>query len=108
MALVKVPGSKGKYRADPAGLREIGRSQAMSDACMIPALRGAALAKQYDPKGTYDAEPRGVRAGYNNEIRNGAAVVQTVAGPNAIKRMVMADVLLGMESQRGSARIPGR
>ena len=106
MALSKVPGSKGKYMADSRGLAAIGRSQAMTDACMVPALRGAALGRQYDPKGQYRAEPRGVRAGWNNEFRNGAAVVQVKAGHNAIQRMVMADVLLAMESQRGSSRIP--
>lgn len=105
MALVRVPGTGGKYFADPSGLRAIAQSQKMSAACLEIAQRGAALGRTYDPKGAYTAEPRGVRAGWNNEMRSGAAVVQTKAGPNAIRRMVMADILLGLESQRGSSRV---
>lgn len=108
MTLTKIPGSKGKYRADSRGLKEIGASQAMSDLCMIPALRGAALGKQYDKHGQYEAVPRMIMAGRENvqSLRAGAAVVQTKAGPNAISRMVMIDVLIAMEAQRGSSRVP--
>lgn len=101
MALANVPGTGGKYRADPNGLAAIGRSQDLADASLDVAQHGAALGRKYDPDGTYSAEPRGVRAGWNNEFRAGAAVVQDEPVYPAARRMVMADVLIAMESQRG-------
>ena len=101
MALHKVPGSKGKYQADDRGLRSLGMSTALGNVALKATQRGAALGKQYDPQGEYVAEKRTVRGGYDEDNRAGAVVVQVKAGPNAIKRMVMADVLMGMESGRG-------
>ena len=101
MALHKVPGSKGKYMADDRGLRELGQSSALGDLALQAAQRGAALGRQYDPKGEYAAEKRTVKAGWKHEDRAGAVVKQVKAGPKAIQRMVMADVLMGMESGRG-------
>ena len=105
MALVRVPGTKGKYLANPAGLRAIGRSQEMTDVCMGIASRGAALGREHDPKGEYRAEPRGVRMGWDNEVRNGAVIVQSRPGPDAVKNRVLDQVLRGLESQRGTTRI---
>lgn len=107
MALHKVPGSKGKYMADDRGLRELGMSSKLGDIALTAALRGAALGKQYDPKGEYTAEKRTVKAGWKHEDRAGAVVRQVKPGDgHAIRRMVMVDVLMGMESGRGSSRIP--
>lgn|GEM_PF-4555722 len=101
MALASVPGTGGKYRADPRGLAEIGRSQDLGDVSLDAAQRGAALGRKYDPDGTYSAEPRGVRAGRDNEFRAGAAVVQDEPGFPAARDKVLADVVAGLESQRG-------
>lgn len=102
MALHKVPGSKGKYMADDRGLRELGMSSALGDLALAAAQRGAGLGRQYDPKGEYTAEKRTVKSGWKHEDRAGAAVVQVKPGDgNAIRRMVMVDVLMGMESGRG-------
>lgn len=106
MALSKVPGTRGKYMADSRGLRELGMSSKLGDVALTAALRGAALGRQYDPKGAYSAEKRTVKGGWNHEDRAGAVVRQDRAGPKAIQRMVMADVLMGMESGRGSSRVP--
>lgn len=105
MGFANVPGTGGKYRADSAGFAAIGKSQALGDIAMNAAWRGAALGRQYDPKGAYTAEPRVVRGGWNHEPRAAAAVVQSKPGPKAIDRLVMADVLIGMESRSGSSRI---
>lgn len=102
MALHKVPGSKGKYMADDRGLRALGQSSALGDLALQAAQRGASLGRQYDPKGEYTAERRTVKAGWKHEDRAGAAVVQVKPGSgDAIRRMVMVDVLMGMESGRG-------
>lgn len=104
MALTKIPGAKGKYMADDRGLRSLGMSTALGNIALKAAQRGANLGKQYDPKGEYVAERRDVMGGYPNtrSLRAGAAVVQVKPGDgNAIRRMVMVDVLMGMESGRG-------
>ena len=106
MALHRVPGSKGKYLADDAGIREIGQSDKLGEVALTAALRGAALGRQYDPDGKYEAERRTVRGGYYNEPRAGAVVRQVVAGPDAGEKEIMLQILAGMESQRGSSRIP--
>lgn len=106
MALHKIPGSKGRYMSDTRGLRELGASSKLGDIALVAAWRGAALGRQYDPRGEYTAEKRTVRAGWNHDPRAGAVVKQVKAGPKAIQRMVMADILMGMESGRGSSRIP--
>ena len=107
MALHKVPGSRGKYMADDRGLRELGRSSALGDIALTAALRGAALGKQYDPRGEYSAAKRTIKGGWKHEDRAGAVVRQDKpGGGSAIRRMVMVDVLMGMESGRGSSRIP--
>ena len=102
MALQKIPGTKGKYRSDTRGLAEIGRSQKLGDLALSTARKGAALAKQYDPKGTYTANPRAVRAGWNNETRAGAVITQDKPGPNAIKHDKLGDVLVKLETNRGT------
>lgn len=106
MGLAKVPGTGGKYRADPAGFADIARAQDLADVALTAALRGAQVARNADPQGSYSAEQRSVRAGHNNELRAGAAVVQEKAGWGAIRKQVMAvDVVAGMEAGRGSSRI---
>lgn len=107
MALKKIAGSRGKYMADERGLREIGKSQKLGDVSLTAALRGAALGKQYDPRGEYSAVKQTVKAGWKHEDRAGASVRQDKpGGGSAIRHMVMVDVQLGMESGRGSSRIP--
>lgn len=102
MSLSKVPGTRGKYMADSRGLRELGMSSKLGDVALTAALRGAALGRQYDPKGAYSAEKRTVKAGWKHEDRAGAVVVQVKPGSgDAIRRMVMVDVLMGMGSGRG-------
>lgn len=87
-------GRSKRYRAIESGLRELGRSQKLGDVAENAAWRAAQIAKSYDPTGEYVAEQRGVRAGWNNEFRAGAAMVQRRASWKAINRRVMVDVAL--------------
>ena len=72
MVLRRIPGVK-HYRADPAGLREVGRSGQVASAA-LDAARGVAARAERLGAGRYTAEPAGVRAGWDNEYRAGAVV----------------------------------
>lgn len=72
MGLQRVPGVR-HYRANPAGLREVGRWSSLGAAALDVARSVAAVAEQLG-HGTYEAAAAGVRAGYDNEYRAGAVV----------------------------------
>lgn len=65
------------YRPDNKGMRELGQSRVVGDACMEAARRGASWANSMDRRGSYRAERVTVPAGWSNEPRAGAMVSQT-------------------------------
>lgn len=69
-----------KYTAEVRGLREIARSAAMSQVSMDGARRIADRARSDNPRGQYSVTPTTVTAGWRNEARAGAQVVEDKPG----------------------------
>lgn len=78
--------AKVNYKPDARGLRELGQSSGVADAAMQGARSVAAFARSDDPRGVYDAAPATVSAGWQNEPRRGARVVETQMGAGARRR----------------------
>ena len=78
--------AKVNYKPDPRGLRELGRSSGVGEAAMAGARAVAAFARADNPSGAYDVTPATVTAGWRNEERRGARVVETVMKAGARKR----------------------
>lgn len=71
------------YVPDPRGLAEIGGSAKLGDLCVEAAEAGAAYARSVAPAGSFRAERRTVTAGWRNESRAGAAIVND--NPDALR-----------------------
>ena len=78
--------AKVNYKPDPRGLRELGRSSGVGEAAMDGARAVAAFARVDNPSGAYDVTPATVTAGWRNEQRAGARVVETVMKAGARRR----------------------
>ena len=69
------------YTPDPRGLRELATSPGLQAAVLAAGERGAEFCRSADPVGRYVVEAERVTAGYNDETRAGAAVIDE--GPNS-------------------------
>lgn len=68
------------YTPDPRGLPQV---RGLGAACLAAAQTIAATASRFDPRGSYAASPARVPAGWNNALRDGARVRETVRGDGA-------------------------
>lgn len=75
-----------RYTPDKRGLRELGQSPGVRDAALEAAARVANWARQDDPRGAYEVTPANVTAGWDNEIRAGASVMEMQRGAGGRKR----------------------
>lgn len=72
------------YTPDPRGLRELAVSPGLQAAVLAAAERGAQFCRSQDPAGRYVVEAERVTAGFNDETRAGAAIIDE--GPNSNQR----------------------
>lgn len=75
-----------KYTPNRGGMRELARSAGVQGAAVSAARAVAAEASRIDPGGGYEARPATVTAGWDNESRAGAEVVETQRGNGARTR----------------------
>lgn len=68
------------YQPDRLGFRALGRSPQVADATLTGARRIATDARAANPEGEYVTGSRVVPSGWNNELRAGAYVRETVPG----------------------------
>lgn len=78
--------AKVTYKPDPRGLAELGRSSGMTRAAMEGARAVQRSAQAINPSGSYETSPAAVTAGWRNEQRSGARVVETVMKAGARRR----------------------
>lgn len=78
--------AKVKYTPDVRGLRDAGRSSAVQAVAVAAAEKMASWARADDPDGGYAAGPATVMAGWQNEARAGAHVVETAQGMGGVRR----------------------
>lgn len=86
----------GNYTPDPSGLAQIGNSAGLQAACEAAAEAGAAYARSAAPQGEWSVEPRVVDAGWHNDARRGAALVN-----NSVRALLDARQLAALEATPG-------
>lgn len=78
-----------RYKPDDSGFREIGSSKELGSACVDAARGVASIANGDDPAGRYEVHPATVPAGWKNELRAGARVVQTQDSRRGVERRTL-------------------
>lgn len=98
--LRRVPGVR-RYRALADGVRGLGTSSVAVEATLAGAERIAARARSTG-EGEYQAYPTSVRAGWANEERAGARVVETRRVLSDARRRVLVTALRGSTTGGGA------
>lgn len=89
------------YRTDTAGLRELGRSEVIGRAALSVA-RDMAVRANAEGHGTYKARPRTVTAGWENEDRAGAEVVEVERDSRDVQSRVLVNLTKSYRMRGGS------